>query len=145
MVGEGPNGEAMSREGRGTAAAGEAGESRPLAWEDAEGRLTRGGWFWLASVRPDGAPHVMPVFAVWSKSALFIASKDSSRKGRNLAADGRCVVTTDTGDAHLIVEGEAHRVHDDQTVRRASLRHARGGRGSPWTSRGRPRRPPGCR
>ena len=115
-----PAGEAMSREGKGTAAAGEAGNSRPLRWEDARQRLTRGGWFWLVTVRPDGAPHAMPVFAVWSESALYVVSKDTARKSRNLEADGRCVVTTDAGDLHLIVEGTARRVRDDATLRRAS-------------------------
>jgi Pyridoxamine 5'-phosphate oxidase len=116
----GPQAEAMSREGRGTGAAGEAGSSRPVRWEDATQRLTRGGWFWLVTVRPDGAPHAMPVFAVWSGSALYVASKDTARKSRNLNADGRCVVTTDAGDLHLIVEGVARRVRDDATLHRAS-------------------------
>jgi hypothetical protein len=66
----------MTREGKGTAAAaGEAGNSLPIRWEDFEERLTKGGWFWLATVRPNGAPHVMPLFAVWSGSALYVASK----------------------------------------------------------------------
>ena len=115
-----PAGEAMPRKGRGTAATGEAGSSRPLRWEDATQRLTTGGWFWLVTVRPDGAPHVMPVFAVWSDPALFVCSKDTARKSRNLEADGRCVVTTDSGDLHLIVEGTARRVDDEATLRRAS-------------------------
>jgi hypothetical protein len=62
----------------------------------------------------------MPVFAVWADSALYVASKDTARKSRNLAADGRCVIATDAGDLHLIVEGEARRVRDAQTLRRAS-------------------------
>src|SRR5680860_1034337 len=113
-------GEAMSREGKGTAAAGEAGNSRPIPWEDAEKRLSKGGWFWLSTVRPDGGPHAMPVFAVWSESALYVPSKETARKSRNLAVDGRCVITTDTGDLHLIVEGKARRVRDEATLRRAS-------------------------
>jgi hypothetical protein len=120
MMHQRPAGEAMSREGKGTAAAGEAGNSRPVRWEDFEERLTQGGWFWLATVRPNGAPHVMPLFAVWSESALYIASKETAKKSRNLAADGRCVITTDAGDMHLIVEGEARRMRDEATLRRAS-------------------------
>lgn len=115
-----PVGEVMSREGKGTEAAGEAGNSTPIQWDDAEQRLTKGGWFWLATVAPDGAPHVMPVFAVWSESALFVSSKDTARKSRNLNADGRCVITTDSDDVHLIVEGSARRVSDEGTLRRAS-------------------------
>jgi Pyridoxamine 5'-phosphate oxidase len=124
MTQQPPPGEAMSREGRGTAAASEAGSSRPLGWEDARSRLTRGGWFWLVTVRPDGAPHAMPVFAVWSETALFVCSKDTARKSRNLDADGRCVVTTDAGDLHLIVEGVARRVRDQATLERASAAFA---------------------
>ncbi len=74
-----PAGEVMSREGKGTAAAGEAGNSLPIRWEDFEKRLTKGGWFWLATVRPNGAPHVMLLFAVWSESALYIASKETAK------------------------------------------------------------------
>jgi len=120
MTRQRPVGEAMSREGKGTAAATEAGNSLPIRWEDFEERLTKGGWFWLATVRPDGAPHVMPLFAVWAGSALYVASKETAKKSRNLAADGRCVVTTDAGDMHLIVEGEARRVREEATLRRAS-------------------------
>jgi hypothetical protein len=58
-----PRAEAMSREGKGTQADSEAGRNQPLAWSEVEPRLARGGWFWLATVRPDGGPHLMPVFA----------------------------------------------------------------------------------
>lgn len=64
MTSHGHTGEAMSRQGKGTAAASEAGSSRAIQWEDAEQRLSKGGWYWLATVRPDGAPDVMPVLAV---------------------------------------------------------------------------------
>ncbi|MDQ3772706.1 MAG: pyridoxamine 5'-phosphate oxidase family protein [Actinomycetota bacterium] len=107
MTHEGPAGEAMSREGKGTEADDEAGSSQPIRWEEAQGRFRKGGWFWLATVRPDCAPHSMPVFAAWSGSGFFVASKETAQKSRNLAAEERCVVTTDTGDLHLIVEGEA--------------------------------------
>lgn len=115
-----PAGEAMSREGKGTEAASEAGSSQPVRWEDVEQRFRKGGWFWLATVRPDGTPHAVPVFAAWSETAFFVASKDTARKSRNLAANGRCVVMTDSGDLHMIVEGDARRVRDEGTLRRAS-------------------------
>jgi Pyridoxamine 5'-phosphate oxidase len=115
-----PTTEAMSREGKGTQASSPSGRSQPLDWAEAERRLMKGGWFWLASVRPDGAPHVMPVFAAWAEPVLFVASKDSARKSRNLDANGRCVITRDTGDLHLIIEGEARRVRDHEGLQRAA-------------------------
>lgn len=120
MTNQRPTSEAMSREGKGTHATTEAGRSKPMRWQDAEERLTKGGWFWIATVRPDGAPHLMPLFAVWSESALYVSTKETARKSRNLEADGRCVIVTDAGDLHLIVEGKARRVRDDATLRRAS-------------------------
>ena len=62
----------------------------------------------------------MPLFAVWSESVLYVASKETASKSRNLVADGRCVITTDAGDMHLIVEREAQRVRNEATLRRAS-------------------------
>jgi nitroimidazol reductase NimA-like FMN-containing flavoprotein (pyridoxamine 5'-phosphate oxidase superfamily) len=112
-----PKGETIPRRGRGTG--GDQPESA-LPWAEAERRLNAGGWFWLATVRPDGAPHVMPVFALWSQGALYLASKDTARKSRNLAGEPRCVLTHDAGDVHLVVEGTARRVSDEATLRRVS-------------------------
>ena len=115
-----PTAEVMPRRGKGTGDGAGHGRSDAMPWAEAEQRMRKGGWFWLASVRPDGAPHVMPLFAAWSGSSLFIASKDTTRKSRNLVADRRCVVTTDTGDMHLIIEGDAARVADDETMEQAA-------------------------
>jgi hypothetical protein len=110
-----PKAETMSREGKGA----EAGRSRPLPWSEAERRLAGGGWFWLATVRPDGAPHVMPLFAAWANTSFFIASKDRARRSRNLEAEPRCVITTDTDDLHIIVEGITSHIRDEATLQHA--------------------------
>lgn len=129
----------MSREGKGTDAATEAGRSQPLPWSEAERRMAGGGWFWLATVRPDGAPHLMPLFAAWANTSFFIASKDRARKSRNLEVEPRCVISTDTGDLHIIVEGTARHVRDEATLRRAvdafrpSTAGQPGSRGTGWT------------
>jgi hypothetical protein len=119
-----PVAEAMSREDRGTRAASEQGNSRPTDWREAQRRFLKGGWFWLATVRTDGAPHVVPVFAAWAGSTFFVASKDTARKSHHLDADGRCVLTHDAGDMHLVVEGTARKVTNDATLARASAAFA---------------------
>lgn len=116
----GPTAEVMPRTGRGTRAESEAGNSRPSPWQSAVDRFEKGGWFWLSTVRKDGRPHAMPCFAAWGGSSFFVASKPTKRKSRNLDANPHCVVTTDAGDLHLIVEGEARRVRDEPTLQRAS-------------------------
>jgi hypothetical protein len=62
----------------------------------------------------------MPVFGAWSEPVVFVASKASTRKSQNLDADGRCVLTTAVDKVHLIVEGNASRVLDKDTLERAS-------------------------
>jgi hypothetical protein len=75
-------------------------------------------------VRADGAPHVVPVFAAWGGSTFFVTSKDAARKSRHLDADGRCVLSHDAGDMHLVVEGTARKVTDGATLTRASAAFA---------------------
>lgn len=85
-----------------------------------QGTTAEGGWSWLATVRPDGRPHVMPILAAWSGPALFFCSKDSARKSRNLADNDHCVIAFEADDLHLIVEGRARRVGDEATLQRVS-------------------------
>jgi hypothetical protein len=119
-----PTAEAMSRAGKGTGADTPAGSSQPIAWETAIERFVKGGWFWLSTVRPDGTPHAVPVFAAWAGDSFFVASNPTKRKARNLDANPRCVLTHDAGDLHLIVEGEAHRVRDGKGLERATAAFA---------------------
>ena len=65
---------------------------------------------WLATARPDGRPHLMPVIAFWIDGALHIVAGEGTRKARNLAADGRCVIGTSSTrlpSLDLVVEGRA--------------------------------------
>lgn len=112
-----PVAEAITPTGKGAEVAAGA---RVLDGSEVERRLTQGGWRWLATVRPDGAPHVVPVFGAWSEPVVFVSSKDTARKSRNLDADGRCVLTTDVDGVHLVVEGTASPVRDEATLERAS-------------------------
>jgi hypothetical protein len=61
----------------------------------------------------------MPMFAAWADTRFFIASKERARKSRNLEVEPRCVITTDTGDLHLVIEGVARHVHDEAILQRA--------------------------
>jgi len=41
-----------------------------LPWSWAVERLSRSRNYWLATIRPEGGPHVMPVWAVWDQDCL---------------------------------------------------------------------------
>jgi PPOX class probable F420-dependent enzyme len=83
-----------------------------LPWSWAEQRLIRSHDFWLATVTPDGAPHLMPVWAVWHTGALWFSSSNGSRKARNLAGQPRCSLATDDPLEPVVVQGRAERVTD---------------------------------
>jgi len=76
---------------------------------------------WLATVRPDGRPHLMPVIAFWIDGAFHFVAGNGTRKARNLAADSRCVIGTSSTtlpSLDVIVEGRAEPLTDEDAVRR---------------------------
>lgn len=68
--------------------------------------------YWVATVWPDGRPHVMPDWGLWKDDSAWFSSGVRSRKSRNLRADARCVVTTDDAMEPVVVEGVAEVVRD---------------------------------
>jgi PPOX class probable F420-dependent enzyme len=87
-----------------------------LPWAWAEERLVRSHDYWVATVLPDGGPHVMPVWGIWQERSAWFSSSDQSRKTRNIAADPRVVITTDNPLQPVVVEGRAERIADDVLV-----------------------------
>ena len=87
-----------------------------LAWDEALRRLAGARNFWLATVRPDGRPHLMPVWAVWHEEALWFSSSLRSRKIRNLLAEPRCSLSTEDGNHPVVVEGRAEIVTDRDRI-----------------------------
>lgn len=73
---------------------------------------------WLATVRPDGRPHVMPLGVLWVDGALYFNAGATTRKARNLAHDPHCVITVATDAFDLVVEGEAVKVTDEAKLQR---------------------------
>jgi PPOX class probable F420-dependent enzyme len=87
-----------------------------MPWPEAERRLTGSHDYWVATVRPDGRPHVMPVWGVWLDGRLWFSSSGRSRKARNLAADPRCTMTTDDAQDPVVLDGVAARVVDGDGI-----------------------------
>lgn len=49
------------------------GSAAPTPWDWARGHLRRStATYWLATVRPNGAPQVRPVLAVWVEGLLHV-------------------------------------------------------------------------
>jgi PPOX class probable F420-dependent enzyme len=99
-----------------------------LPWSWAEERLTTSRNYWVTSLWPDGRPHSMPVWGIWDGEAVWFSSGRRSRKARNLAADPRCVVTTEDANEPVVVEGHADVTDDrDAIARVADLMNAKYG------------------
>jgi PPOX class probable F420-dependent enzyme len=52
-----------------------------------DGLLRREPVVWVSTVRPDGLPHLVPIWFSWDGERLFIASKPNAVKVRNLRAN----------------------------------------------------------
>src|SRR5215510_11976000 len=91
-------------------------------WDRARRVLEKAEVFWLSTVRRDGRPHVTPLVAVWEDGALYFCTGPDELKARNLARDGRCILTTGRNTFRtgldVIVEGEAVVVTDELLLRR---------------------------
>lgn len=81
-----------------------------LPWEWACDLLSKSHNYLLATVKPDGAPHVMPIWGIWLDGAFYFSTSATSRKGRNLKENPKCVVCNDDVKRAVIVEGEARKL-----------------------------------
>jgi nitroimidazol reductase NimA-like FMN-containing flavoprotein (pyridoxamine 5'-phosphate oxidase superfamily) len=100
----------------------------PLDWTAVRDRLAEGlpqapgsggpdrHTCWLATLDPDGSPHVTGIGAVWAHDAFWFETGSGTRKGRNLARDPRCALSVATHGFDLVVEGDAVQVLDRETV-----------------------------
>ena len=73
---------------------------------------------WLATVHPDGRPHVMPLGVNWMDGAFYFSTGATTRKAKNLTHNPQCVITVATHDFDIVVEGTAMRVTDPALVAR---------------------------
>jgi len=87
-----------------------------LSWQWAKEQLTSSRNYWVVSLWPDGRPHAMPVWGLWHEGAFWFSSSKGSRKARNLAADPRCVVTTEDAADPVVIEGSAELVTEPEAL-----------------------------
>jgi PPOX class probable F420-dependent enzyme len=82
---------------------------------------------WLATINPDGSPHVTGIGALWAESTFWFETGRNTRKGRNIARDPRCTLSVATQEFDLVVEGRADLITDPTTVAAMAARWAAGG------------------
>ena len=87
----------------------------PERWRAIEARLGRESAIWLATVRSDGRPHLVPVWFIWLDGRIFIATGSYSQKFVNLYHNQAVSLALPDTSFAILIEGEAH-VAPHQTV-----------------------------
>ena len=113
--------------------------SQLLEWPDIEARLSEGmtqapdtggpnrHTCWLATINPDGSPHVTGIGALWKDDAFWFETGKETRKGKNVARDPRCSLSVATREFDLVVEGDAELITNRPTVAELAARWAAAG------------------
>ena len=71
---------------------------------------------WLATVRPDGRPHLVPVWFLWDGETILIFSQPNNQKIHNLRANPAVTLALEAaneGEDVAILEGRARLVSSD--------------------------------
>lgn len=76
-----------------------------LTWAQVEQRLIESKHYWLATVRPDGRPHVVPRWGVWLDGRFWYDGAPTTRHAQNLRANPHVTLNLENGWEAVIVEG----------------------------------------
>lgn len=80
---------------------------RLLDWESVEQRLVDSPHYWLATVRGNGTPHVVPLDGLWLDGSCYFDGDPATVHVRNLRRNGRAALHLENADSVVIVEGIA--------------------------------------
>jgi Pyridoxamine 5'-phosphate oxidase len=88
-----------------------------IPWSWAEQRLEGSHNYWLATVRQDGRPHLIIIWALWHAGICYFITGGRSRKTRNLESNAHCVIGTEQSHEAVVVEGAAEKVRDVELLK----------------------------
>jgi PPOX class probable F420-dependent enzyme len=72
-----------------------------------ERRLQTEQNLWLATVRPDGSPHLVAIWFVWVAGKIYLCTGADSVKVRNLLHNPRVSIALEDGSQPIVIEGRA--------------------------------------
>lgn len=59
----------------------------------------------VATIDPDGSPHVVPLWFVWPEEAIYLSTRRDGRTWANVGRDPRVAVTIDLGRSWVEIVG----------------------------------------
>jgi PPOX class probable F420-dependent enzyme len=86
--------------------------------DSADDRLEAARNVWMATVRPDGRPHLIPIWFVVNDGRWYVCTAPGSVKAQNLQANPRVALALEDGNNPHVVEGEARPVEPGPEVMR---------------------------
>jgi PPOX class probable F420-dependent enzyme len=73
----------------------------------AQQKLEQQKIIWVASVRADGRPHLVPVWFAWRGERIYLCIDPASVKANNLATNPHIALALENGLHPVICEGQA--------------------------------------
>lgn len=70
-------------------------------------RLETSRNLWLATVRPNGSPHLVPIWFVWLDRKAYICTSAESVKARNIRTNPQVAFALEDGNDPVLIEGTA--------------------------------------
>jgi nitroimidazol reductase NimA-like FMN-containing flavoprotein (pyridoxamine 5'-phosphate oxidase superfamily) len=78
-----------------------------LPWQEIRERLVRAERYWLATTRPDGRPHVVPLDGIWLDDLWYFGGSPKAVHQRNLNTNQQVAINLEDALSAVIVEGRA--------------------------------------
>src|SRR5512143_2963724 len=72
-----------------------------------ERRLQTEHNLWLATVRPNGTPHLVPIWFVWMAGKIYLCTGADSVKVRNLLQNPHVSLALEDSNQPIVIEGLA--------------------------------------
>jgi len=72
-----------------------------------ERRLQTEQNLWLATVRPNGTPHLVPIWFVWVAEKIYLCTGADSVKVHNLTQNPQVAIALEDGTKPIVIEGRA--------------------------------------
>ena len=95
-------------------------EAGMLEWNDVATLLAAAPVYWVTTVRPDGGPHLTPIWGAFTDDAAYFEGGRTTQWARNLlGGDGRCHLGVDHEATQIMVRGTAESVTVDAVTQTA--------------------------
>lgn len=83
-------------------------------------RLEQEKNIWLATVKPNGTPHLVPVWFVWLDDRAYIRTARRSVKARNIERNPSVTFALEDGNDPVVISGQARFISElPESVRTA--------------------------